>query len=101
MTRRPTLLCAQVEEALASNILNGKLPPGTQLPPEHSLIERFAERFVKRRSTWVARFFLIERTSYTQEQRPVDYEKLHYGGDQIQFVTRLARRTSARHKGER
>jgi GntR family transcriptional regulator len=39
--------------------------------------------------------FLIERTSYTEGQRPVDYEKLHYRGDQIQFVTRLARRTSS------
>jgi len=36
--------------------------------------------------------FLIERTSYSIGQRPVDYEKLHYRGDQIQFVTRLARR---------
>jgi GntR family transcriptional regulator len=36
--------------------------------------------------------FLIERTSYSEQGRPVDYEKLHYRGDQIQFVTRLARR---------
>jgi GntR family transcriptional regulator len=36
--------------------------------------------------------FLIERTSYSVEQRPVDYEKLYYRGDQIRFVTRLARR---------
>ena len=36
--------------------------------------------------------FLIERTSYSDENRPVDYEKLYYRGDQIQFVTRLARR---------
>lgn len=35
---------------------------------------------------------LIERTSYSAGHRPVDYEKLHYRGDQIQFVTRLARR---------
>jgi GntR family transcriptional regulator len=39
--------------------------------------------------------FLIERTSYSEGQRPVDYEKLHYRGDQIQFVTRLARRTGS------
>jgi GntR family transcriptional regulator len=37
--------------------------------------------------------FLIERTSYSVEQRPIDYEKLYYRGDQIRFVTRLARRT--------
>jgi GntR family transcriptional regulator len=37
--------------------------------------------------------FLIERTSYTSGHRPVDYEKLYYRGDQIRFVTRLARRT--------
>jgi GntR family transcriptional regulator len=36
--------------------------------------------------------FLIERTSYSEGHRPVDYEKLHYRGDQIRFVTRLARR---------
>lgn len=36
--------------------------------------------------------FLIERTSYSEQGRPVDYEKLHYRGDQIQFVTRLTRR---------
>jgi GntR family transcriptional regulator len=38
--------------------------------------------------------FLIERTSYSVEQRPIDYEKLYYRGDQIRFVTRLARRPS-------
>ncbi|EFH85391.1 GntR family transcriptional regulator [Ktedonobacter racemifer] len=38
--------------------------------------------------------FLIERTSYTEGNRPVDYEKLHYRGDQIRFVTQLARRTA-------
>ncbi|HEY4072170.1 MAG TPA: GntR family transcriptional regulator [Herbaspirillum sp.] len=36
--------------------------------------------------------FLIERTSYSAGHRAVDYEKLYYRGDQIQFVTRLARR---------
>ncbi len=36
--------------------------------------------------------FLIERTSYTTEHQPVDYERLYYRGDQIRFVTRLARR---------
>ncbi|WP_297353159.1 GntR family transcriptional regulator [Paraburkholderia sp.] len=37
--------------------------------------------------------FLIERTSYGAGHQPVDYEQLHYRGDQIQFVTRLARRS--------
>src|SRR6266851_635511 len=37
--------------------------------------------------------FLIERTSYTTDHTPIDYEKLHYRGDQIRFVTRLARRS--------
>jgi GntR family transcriptional regulator len=36
--------------------------------------------------------FLIERTTYAAGRRPVDYEKLHYRGDQVRFVTRLARR---------
>ena len=39
--------------------------------------------------------FLIERTSYSAQHQPVDYEKLHYRGDQIQFVTRLARRMAS------
>jgi GntR family transcriptional regulator len=39
--------------------------------------------------------FLIERTSYSVGDRPVDYEKLHYRGDLIQFRTRLVRRKSA------
>jgi GntR family transcriptional regulator len=37
--------------------------------------------------------FLIERTSYCEGHEPIDYEKLYYHGDQIQFVTRLSRRT--------
>jgi GntR family transcriptional regulator len=37
--------------------------------------------------------FLIERTSYTAGDAPIDYEKLHYRGDLIRFTTRLARRT--------
>lgn len=36
--------------------------------------------------------FVIERTSYSADQRPVDYEKLHYRGDMVRFVTRLARK---------
>jgi GntR family transcriptional regulator len=40
--------------------------------------------------------FLIERTSYAAGHRPVDYEKLHYRGDRIRFVTRLHRRRQAR-----
>jgi GntR family transcriptional regulator len=42
--------------------------------------------------------FLIERISYSMGHRPVDYEKLHYRGDQIRFVTRLARRIPAAQK---
>jgi len=38
--------------------------------------------------------FRIERTSYSTGNRPVDYEKLHYRGDLIRFVTRLARKAS-------
>lgn len=40
--------------------------------------------------------FLIDRTSYTLGHRPVDYERLHYRGDQIRFKTRLARRRAKR-----
>jgi GntR family transcriptional regulator len=38
--------------------------------------------------------FLIERTSYSTDGRPVDYEKLYYRGDLVRFVTRLARKGS-------
>jgi GntR family transcriptional regulator len=40
--------------------------------------------------------FLVERTSYTEGGRPVDYEKLYYRGDMVRFITRLARRTTGR-----
>jgi GntR family transcriptional regulator len=43
--------------------------------------------------------FLIERTSYSIGHRAVDYEKLHYRGDQIRFVTRLERRPPVQRKG--
>jgi GntR family transcriptional regulator len=39
--------------------------------------------------------FLIERTSFTEGNRPVDYERLHYRGDQVRFTTRLGRRAKA------
>jgi GntR family transcriptional regulator len=47
---------------------------------------------VKQRSP----IFRIERTSYSTGSRPVDYERLHYRGDLIQFVTRLVRKVSRR-----
>jgi GntR family transcriptional regulator len=40
--------------------------------------------------------FRIERTSYSTGGRPVDYERLHYRGDLVQFVTRLVRKVSRR-----
>jgi GntR family transcriptional regulator len=40
--------------------------------------------------------FLIERTSYTEGNKPIDYEKLYYRGDLIKFVTRLFRRARSR-----
>jgi GntR family transcriptional regulator len=39
--------------------------------------------------------FLIERTTFSDRRRPVDYERLYYRGDHIRFVTRLTRRQSA------
>jgi GntR family transcriptional regulator len=38
--------------------------------------------------------FRIERTSFSTDGRPVDYEKLYYRGDLVRFVTRLARKIS-------
>ena len=37
--------------------------------------------------------FLIERTSYCEGPKPIDYEKLYYRGDLIKFGTRLSRRS--------
>jgi GntR family transcriptional regulator len=45
---------------------------------------------VKQRSP----IFRIERTSYSTGSHPVDYERLHYRGDIVQFVTRLVRKAS-------
>src|ERR1700756_5934102 len=45
---------------------------------------------VKQRSP----IFRIERTTYSTGGRPVDYERLHYRGDLVQFVTRLVRKVS-------
>jgi GntR family transcriptional regulator len=45
---------------------------------------------VKQRSP----IFRIERTSYSTGGRPVDYERLHYRGDLVRFVTRLVRKVS-------
>jgi GntR family transcriptional regulator len=42
--------------------------------------------------------FAIERTSYIASHKPIDYEMLYYHGDQIRFVTRLARRPVAARK---
>lgn len=36
--------------------------------------------------------FLIERTTFSEGNLPVDYEKLYYRGDLIRFSTRLSRR---------
>jgi GntR family transcriptional regulator len=43
--------------------------------------------------------FLIERTSYSANRTPVDYEKLYYRGDLVRFKTTLARRTPMVPKG--
>jgi GntR family transcriptional regulator len=45
---------------------------------------------VKQRSP----IFRIERTSYSTGSRPVDYERLHYRGDLVRFMTRLVRKSS-------
>jgi GntR family transcriptional regulator len=47
---------------------------------------------VKQRSP----IFRIERTSYSTGSRAVDYERLHYRGDLVQFVTRLVRKVPRR-----
>jgi GntR family transcriptional regulator len=38
--------------------------------------------------------FLIERTSFCAGPQSIDYERLYYRGDQVRFVTRLARRAT-------
>lgn len=37
---------------------------------------------------------VIERTSYGEENQPIDYERLYYRGDLIRFTTRLSRHSS-------
>lgn len=37
---------------------------------------------------------IVERTSYSTKNVPVDYERLHYRADLVSFVTRLARKRS-------
>lgn len=44
--------------------------------------------------------FRIERTTYTQGQRPVDYEVLHYRGEAITFTTRLLRNPQSAEAGQ-
>jgi GntR family transcriptional regulator len=39
--------------------------------------------------------FLIERTTFSDNHRPVDYERLYYRGDHIRLVTRLMRASPA------
>jgi GntR family transcriptional regulator len=43
--------------------------------------------------------FRIERTSYSRDGRPVDYERLYYRGDLVRFVTRLVRKASGQKTG--
>ena len=40
--------------------------------------------------------FRIERTSFTEDGAPIDYETLSYRGDLIRFVTRLARKPAVK-----
>jgi GntR family transcriptional regulator len=40
--------------------------------------------------------FRIERTSFTEGGRPIDYEILSYRSDLIRFVTRLARKPAGK-----
>jgi GntR family transcriptional regulator len=42
--------------------------------------------------------FMIERTSFTTGDKPIDYERLHYRGDLIRFVTRLSRNQTTAQK---
>ena len=37
----PSLLYERVESQIAADIADGSLPPGTQLPPEDGLVDRF------------------------------------------------------------
>lgn len=48
-----------------------------------------------------APIFLIERTSFTEGNQPVDYERLHYRGDQVRFATHLTRRARTHRKSGR
>ncbi len=55
----------------------------------HNVEHRFFLYFV-----FESPIFRVERTSYYTGCRPVDYERLRYRGDLVQFVTRLVRKAS-------
>lgn len=70
------------------------------LEAEYRLEATSADTFVARAlgTSVGSPIFQIERTSYAEGHKPVDYEKLHYRGDHIRFVTRLARRAKTKQR---
>src|SRR6201995_2969643 len=108
-------LYAQLEQALITQIADGSLSPGTRLPSEDSLVQEYA---VSRTTIRAAVQSLIQRglveiqrgkgtfvtlPKITQELTELtgfgEDMQTHYRGDQIRFVTRLARRPKGARKG--
>src|SRR6201987_632346 len=108
-------LYAQVESVIIGRSSNGSMPPGTRLPSEDDLVQEYA---VSRTTIRAAVQSLIQRglveiqrgkgtfvtlPKITQELTEltgfVEDMQTHYRGDQIRFVTRLARRPKGARKG--
>lgn len=101
-----TYLPLEIGEKIVSNDLEAEpifslLEEKYDLPlieAEYQLEARAADAYVARHLQIEPRspIFWIERTSYCAGPRPIDYERLHYRGDLVRFVTRLARRSRNR-----
>jgi GntR family transcriptional regulator len=101
-----TYLPLEIGEKIVSNDLEAEpifslLEEKYDLPlteAEYQLEARAADAYVAQHLRIEPRspIFWIERTSYCAGPRPIDYERLHYRGDLVRFVTRLARRSRNR-----
>lgn len=98
-----TYLPLEIGERIVSNDLEAEpifslLEEKYDLPlieAEYQLEARAAEAYVAQHLQIEPHspIFWIERTTYCAGPRPIDYERLHYRGDMVRFVTRLARRS--------
>jgi GntR family transcriptional regulator len=106
-------LYAQVENVIIERISNGSWPPGSRLPSEDSPLQEFAlsrttiraaiQSLVQRGLVEIRRGkgTFVTHPKITQELTELTgfVEDMQARGDQIRFVTRLARRSPVQRKG--